>query len=85
MSRPRRKLARPGDVISWSARDGVRRGTVTKKMSEYLTVRLDEPRVLDDWERMYPAYSDPMEDHVYYHSDYTIEAYAEDGKEVQQG
>ena len=69
----RRKLARPGDRIPWKARSGIRRGVVTKKTIDYLHVRLDEPRELDPYEIELKLDRDPMEDTVYYHSDYTIE------------
>lgn len=83
MSRPRRKLARPGDVISYSTLKGMRRGTVVRKFSDYLEVKLDEPRELDDFEKRFKQFSDPYVDNVYYHSDYVIERYVEDGEEVQ--
>lgn len=72
---PRRKLAKVGDIISWSARGGHRRGVVTKKTSDYLYVRLDEPRQLEPYEIELKLDRDPMEDTVYYHSDYTIEVF----------
>ena len=71
----RRKLARVGDVISYSVFDATRRGKVIKRYSEYLIIALEEPRKLADWEHMSPAYSNPMEDSVYLHSDYIIEEY----------
>ena len=71
----KRKLGRVGDVISYTVMNETRRGKVTMKSSEYLTVSLESPRTLQDWEKQFPATSNPMEDYVYLHSNYTIEAY----------
>ena len=56
-----RRLARVGDRITYGTGNGSRTGTVIRRQGEYLRVKLDEPRELNDWEKMYPQYNDPME------------------------
>ena len=67
-----RRLARVGDRITYGTGNGSRTGTVIRRQGEYLRVKLDEPRELNDWEKMYPQYNDPMEDNVFLHGSYTI-------------
>ena len=69
----RRKLARPGDRISWNDRNGIRKGTVVKKTKDFLFVKLDEPRELYQHEIDLGLNADPYEDTVYTYSQYTIE------------
>lgn len=83
MAARRRKLARKGDVISYSWRTGERRGTVIGKRSDYLVVRLDAPRELEDYEVELKLDRDPYEDTVHNRSGYTIVEYAEDREEKE--
>lgn len=74
----KRKLARPGDRIIFEGKHGMMKGLVTKRLSDYLFVKLDEPRVVEDWEHTLVKNVDPYQTTVYLRSDYQIEE-AENG------